>query len=419
MSQKIQRPKGTADVTPSEVHIWHYTEALLRETARRFGFQEIRFPTFEHTELFIRGVGDTTDVVQKEMYTFEDKGGRSITLRPEGTASVVRSYIENSLYAQGAPFKCYYIAPNFRYEKPQAGRLREHHQFGVECFGAQGFEADAEIISLAYSFLKQLGIDSVVRINSIGCPNCRPTYQKALKEYFEQYREELCDTCKERLEKNPLRILDCKSEICHKLALDAPHSVDYLCDDCHDHFEGLKRALTDMGIPFEVDTGIVRGLDYYTKTVFEFIGTGLGAQSTVCGGGRYDGLVSQLGGPETPGIGFGCGLERLIAVAQASGFVFPAAPAPDLFVVSADEEGSRMAQTLTFALRGQGFAAERDLCGRSVKAQMKHADRLGARFTMVLGASECESGQAVLKNMSTREQITVELAPAALCEHLK
>ena len=293
MKQKIQRPKGTADVSPGQVHIWHYTEALLRDTARVFGYRETRFPTIEHTELFVRGVGDTTDVVQKEMYTFQDKGDRSITLRPEGTASTVRSYLENGESQSGTPYKVYYIVPNFRYEKPQSGRLREHHQFGVECFGASDARADAEIISLAAYFMKRLRIRASLKINSIGCPECRPAFHHALKEYFSQYTSQLCETCLTRLDKNPMRILDCKSEICSEIAKNAPRSIDFLCPDCKEHFESLQANLTALSIPFTIDTGIVRGLDYYTKTVFEFVSADLG--STICGGGRYDGLIEQLG----------------------------------------------------------------------------------------------------------------------------
>ena len=300
MKQKIQRPKGTADVSPGQAHIWHYTEALLRDTARVFGYRETRFPTIEHTELFVRGVGDTTDVVQKEMYTFQDKGDRSITLRPEGTASTVRSYIENGESQNGTPYKVYYIVPNFRYEKPQAGRLREHHQFGVECFGASDARADAEIISLAAYFMERLQIRASLNINSIGCPDCRPAYHQALKEYFSHYTDRLCETCLTRFEKNPMRILDCKSEICGEIAKNAPRSIDFLCPDCQEHFASLQKNLTALSIPFIIDTGIVRGLDYYTKTVFEFISVDLA--STICAGGRYDGLIEQLGGrPDSGG----------------------------------------------------------------------------------------------------------------------
>ena len=419
MATKVQRPKGTADVIPGEVHLWHYVENMLKDTAHLFGFEEMRTPVFEHTEVFQRGVGETTDVVQKEMYTFLDKGERSITLKPEGTAGTVRSYLENGIHGKGAPFKCFYITPVFRYEKPQAGRLREHHQFGVECFGADSFSADSEIISLVYTFLRKLSVDSIVRINSIGCPKCRPNYNEKLKEYFRAHEEELCETCRERLEKNPMRIIDCKSPVCKKIAEDAPRSIDYLCEECHDHFEGVKQSLTDMGIPFEIDKNIVRGLDYYTKTVFEFIGTGLGSQSTVCGGGRYDGLVEQLGGPKTAGIGFGCGLERLIMTAKAAGHNFPEPFSVDVALVSADEEGARHCRKLAFQLRQVGVSCEIDLCNRGVKAQMKHADRIMAKHTIVIGSTELENGEANIKIMKTGENVPVKLDAESIAKVVK
>lgn len=419
MATKVQRPKGTADVIPGEVHLWHYVENMLKDTAHLFGFEEMRTPVFEHTEVFQRGVGETTDVVQKEMYTFLDKGDRSITLKPEGTAGTVRSYLENGIHGKGAPFKCFYITPVFRYEKPQAGRLREHHQFGVECFGADSFSADSEIISLVYTFLRKLSVDSIVRINSIGCPKCRPNYNEKLKEYFRAHEEELCETCRERLEKNPMRIIDCKSPVCKKIAEDAPRSIDYLCEECHDHFEGVKQSLEDMGIPFEIDKNIVRGLDYYTKTVFEFIGTGLGSQSTVCGGGRYDGLVEQLGGPKTAGIGFGCGLERLIMTAKAAGHQFPEPFSVDVALVSADEEGARHCRKLAFQLRQVGVSCEIDLCNRGVKAQMKHADRIMAKHTIVIGSTELENGEANIKIMKTGENVPVKLDAESIAKVVK
>jgi len=415
MAVKIQRPKGTADVVPSEIYKWHYVEKILRETANLFGYEEIRFPVFEHTELFIRGVGDTTDVVQKEMYTFEDKGGRSISLRPEGTASTVRAYLENSLYALGAPFKAYYLVPNFRYEKPQSGRLREHHQFGVECFGAQEPCTDAEVISLVDTFLKKLSVaDVTLKINSIGCPNCRPLYQAALREYFEKRRDELCDTCKDRLSKNPMRILDCKSPVCSEIASGAPKTIDFLCEECGAHFDAVKGYLSDIGIPFEVDPGIVRGLDYYTRTVFEFVSNAIGAKGTICGGGRYDGLIETLGGPKTPGMGFGCGIERLLMVMDASNAPFPERDVPDLFLCSIGDKGDRAAQKLCYELRVCGVKAERDLCGRSVKAQMKNADKLGARFVIVLGDDEIDGRRCVLRDMKTKEETEIPLSSESI-----
>jgi len=398
MSSTISAPRGTKDVLPAESPKWQYVENTLRNLAYSYGFHEIRFPTFEHTELFLRGVGGTTDVVQKEMYTFEDRGNRSITLRPEGTASVVRSFIEHSQFAQGLPLKFFYIAPNFRYEKPQAGRLREHHQFGIECFGSKNPAADASVICVAANFLQHFKINTQLKINSIGCPNCRPKFHEALKAYFAQHEDRLCETCHERLGKNPMRILDCKSPICQEIASGAPHSVDFLCDECRDHFNELQKLLTLAGIKFEVDTSIVRGLDYYTKTVFEFVTDSLGAQSTVCGGGRYDGLVTELGGPDTPACGFGSGLERLIIAAEASGFEFPEMRTPDLYIASADSEGYLKAFKLAHELRALGVSVETDLLDRSLKAQLKHASRIGAKFYAVLGANEIES--FTIKNMS-------------------
>jgi len=410
MAVKIQRPKGTQDVLPSGVHIWQYTEQLLRETGRLFGFEEIRFPSFEHTELFERGVGDTTDVVQKEMYTFIDKGGRSITLRPEGTASTVRAYIENGEASRGTPYKAYYIAPVFRYEKPQAGRLREHHQFGVELFGAPAPSADAEVIALARYYLERLHINVELHLNSIGCPKCRPEYNKALKEFLGERRDELCETCKDRLERNPLRVLDCKEEKCRAITDGAPRNIDHLCPECAEHFEKLRKILDTIGIKYVIDPKLVRGLDYYTRTVFEFISTDIGAQGTVLGGGRYDGLIAQLGGQATPAVGFGCGIERLISAAQASGMVFPEADKCAVYLISADAEGAGLCVSLAASLRAAGIRAETDLCDRGVRAQLKHADRIGARFTAVCGASEAETGIIKLKNMKTGETFEIPVS---------
>ncbi len=402
---KITAPRGTKDVLPSESYKWNYLESTLRKAAVDFGYKEIRFPTFEHTELFLRGVGDTTDVVQKEMYTFEDKGGRSITLRPEGTASVVRSYIENSIFAGGLPVKVYYIAPNFRYEKPQAGRLREHHQFGVEHFGTADASADAELIALAHVFLKRLGIKGVkLELNSIGCPQCKPAYHDALKGYFEGRKEELCGTCLERLDKNPLRILDCKSPVCGEIANGAPKCTDHLCPECKAHFDKVCACLDELGIEYKVNPRIVRGLDYYTRTVFEFTSDSLGAQATVCGGGRYDGLVSTLGGAETYGLGFGSGLERLLLVMEAQGIEIPEEDRTDVFICALGEKAQMAAFKLVHELRLLGIGAQRDTLFRSVKGQMKYANKLGARYTMVLGDDELEKGRAVLRNMDGGEE---------------
>ncbi len=413
--EKITAPRGTKDVLPEESYRWHYLEGKLRDVARRFGFSEIRFPTFEDINLFCRGVGDTTDVVQKEMYDFTDKGGRHIALRPEGTASVVRSVIENGLYAKGLPIKVYYIAPNFRYEKPQAGRLREHHQFGIECFGSYDAGADAEVIAVADTMLRELGIRDVsLHINSCGCPNCRPKYHAALKEYFESRKAELCPTCLDRLDRNPMRILDCKSPICKEIAADAPVIPDFWCDECVEHFETLKKHLDGCGISYVVDPHIVRGLDYYTNTVFEFIVDCIGAQSTICGGGRYNGLVETLGGPATAGLGFGSGLERLLLTMEAQGVEIPNPDTPDIFVAALGEAAQFASAKLTYELRGMGVAAERDTLNRSLKAQMKYADKIGARTSIVIGDDEIANGKAILKNMQNGEKTEVELNANAI-----
>ncbi|NLO48563.1 MAG: histidine--tRNA ligase [Clostridiales bacterium] len=417
---KYSAPRGTKDITPDEMHKWHHIEGVARKTAQDYGFREIRFPTFEHTELFVRGIGDTTDVVSKEMYTFLDKGNRSITLRPEGTASVVRSYIENSLYASGLPVKAYYITSIFRYEKPQAGRYREHHQFGVECFGAAGPEADSEIISLAREYLARLGINDVrLEINSIGCPECRPDYHSALRAHFKDRADKLCETCLDRLERNPSRILDCKSDICKALAKDAPSGLDFLCGDCGSHFTKVKEYLDAMNIDYVINPRIVRGLDYYTKTVFEFISNRLGAQDTVIGGGRYDGFVSALGGQPTPGLGFGSGIERMLLVMEAEQIEIPKPETASVFVASQNENADKTVQTLVYDLRKLGVFAERDITGRSLKAQMKYADKIGARYTIVIGEDELISNSIKVKDMATGEKHTGTLDAGAIKALLK
>ena len=402
--------KGTKDVLPKEVHKNQYIEATCLETAEKFGFKEIRTPVFEHTELFQRGVGDTTDVVQKEMYTFDDKGGRSITLRPEGTAGAVRSYLENGLCNEALPQKVCYLTSCYRYEKPQAGRLREFHQFGVECFGSQSPLADAEIIALAKSVFDSLGIEGLtLELNSIGCPKCRAEYQKALKEYFTQYKDRLCDTCKDRLERNPMRLLDCKSPEDKEIAKGAPVVLDYLCEECQEHFDRVQQYLKAQDIEFKINPNIVRGLDYYTKTVFEFISDSIGAQGTVCGGGRYDGLVKELGGQDTPSLGFGMGLERLMLLMEAQNAPFPEAERPDLFIVALGDKATLRALEITKDMRAEGFGTQLDLNQRSVRAQMKYADKLNAKFNVVIGDNEVETGIAALKNMDTGEQSEISL----------
>ncbi len=403
--------KGTLDTLPSESYKVQYVEAAMREIAENYGFYEMRTPVFEHTELFQRSVGETTDVVQKEMYTFNDKGGRSITLRPEGTAGAARAFLENGLFNEAMPQKIYYLTSCYRYEKPQAGRLREFHQFGVECFGAPTAAADAEIILLANEIFNYLGINGLsLEINSIGCPECRKKYQQALREYFTAHIDELCDTCKSRLEKNPMRILDCKSPADKEIAKGAPKILDYLCEDCSAHFELVKKYLTANNVEFTVNPAIVRGLDYYTRTVFEFVSNEIGAQGTVCGGGRYDGLIEEMGGKPTAACGFGLGIERLLLLMDAQKCEFPERKKCDIFIGSMGENENLKASQLATDLRNEGLAAQFDTVGRSLKAQMKYADKIGALYTMVIGTNELESGSAVLKNMTdgTTEEIELD-----------
>lgn len=397
----INIPKGTKDVLPSESFKWQFIENAAREIAAQFNIREIRTPVFEHTELFLRGVGETTDVVTKEMYTFEDKGGRSITLKPEGTAGAARMFIENGLANAPLPLKAFYITPCYRYERPQAGRLREFHQFGIEVFGTPAPEADAEVIFAASSFLKKLGIkDTRLEINSIGCKSCRAEYNKALKEYFRPHLGEMCATCNERFEKNPLRMIDCKEERCKKITANAPKILDYLCPDCRAHFEKVKSLLDGLGVEYTVNPDIVRGLDYYTRTVFEFVSTSIGAQGTVCGGGRYDGLISELGGGNVPAIGFAAGLERLVLLMENTSVPFPEAPVPEIYIAGMDDASRAKAFELVNGLRTQGIAAEGDLMARSVKAQLKYADKLGAKYVVVIGGTELETGVCNIKKMS-------------------
>ena len=403
--------KGTRDVLPKEVHKNQYIEATVLDTAEKYGFKEIRTPVFEHTELFQRGVGDTTDVVQKEMYSFDDKGGRNITLRPEGTAGAARSFLENGLCNEALPQKVCYLTSCYRYEKPQAGRLREFHQFGVECFGTASPLADAEIISLAKSVFDTLGVQDIsLEINSIGCPSCRAEYHKALKEYFSSRKEELCDTCRDRLERNPMRILDCKSPVCSEIAKDAPVVLDYLCEECKTHFDEVKKYLDAEHIEYKINPRIVRGLDYYTKTVFEFISNSIGAQGTVCGGGRYDGLIEELGGAHTPSLGFGMGLERLMLLMETQGCDFPKAEKPDLFIVALGDKATLKAVEIAKDMRAEGFSCLYDLNKRSLRAQMKYADKLSSKFTIVIGDNEVEAGIAKLKNMESGEETEIALA---------
>lgn len=409
MAIKITRPQGTEDITPKQIYKWHTVERMARETAESFGFHEMRIPTFESTDLFLRSVGETTDVVQKEMYTVKAKE-TEFTLRPEGTAGSIRSMLQNGLLNDALPQKIFYILSCFRHERPQAGRLREFHQFGVEMAGSAGPASDAEIIALAKAILDRAGLKNIaLNINSIGCPTCRAEYHKALRAYFQPHRDELCETCQTRLEKNPMRILDCKSEICSGIAKDAPIILDYLCDECRTHFEKLQEYLKAQNIEYTINPKIVRGLDYYTKTVFEFITTDIGAQGTVCGGGRYDGLIEQMGGKPTPAMGFAMGLERLILTMESQGCEFQPPHQCDLYIAPMDEVAIPTAMQIASSLRTSGYQVEYDLMQRKLKAQMKYADKIGATFVLVLGENELQSQQANLKNMKTKEQFPVSL----------
>ena len=406
-----QAPKGTKDVLPEDSYRWQYVESRMRRAAGKAGYREVRTPVFEHTELFQRGVGDTTDIVQKEMYTFTDKGDRSITLRPEGTAGVVRAFLESGLYAGALPQKMYYLsAPVFRYEAPQSGRLREHHQFGMECFGAQEATVDAELILLAYNLFRELGVSNLtVHINSIGCPKCRPQYHAALKTFLGERVDGMCETCKGRFERNPMRMLDCKEKRCQELVKDAPASIDMLCEECAAHFEQLKACLDASGIPYQVDTRVVRGLDYYTKTVFELITTTRDGNLTVCGGGRYDNLVEELGGPAMPAAGFGMGIERVLMLLDAEGIEIPKPEQYDVFVTYMGQ-GKLLAFQLVQALRNAGVRADMDHCARSLKAQFKFANKTGARLCITLGDDEVASGRATIKDMSRHTEQEAALA---------
>lgn len=410
MALITKKIKGTEDVLPKESYRWQFVEDVMRKESQVYGFKEIRTPVFEHTELFQRGVGQTTDVVQKEMYTFDTKGGESVTLRPEGTAGAARAVLEHSLENEGLPIKASYFVSCYRYEKPQAGRLREFHQFGVEEYGTQSPIADAEIICVAKSIFDRLGIKQLrLELNSIGCPTCRSEYHKALKEYFGAYKDELCETCNSRLEKNPMRILDCKSPVCSKIAEGAPKITDYLCDECREHFEQVKKYLDAAGVEYVVNPTIVRGLDYYTKTVFEFVTDFIGAQGTVCGGGRYDGLIEELGGKHLPSLGFAMGIERLLMLMDKQGIEIPKPSSCDLYVATMGDKAKEKAFSLIKSVRDCGLIAETDVVGRGLRPQMKYADKIGAKFSLVLGDNEIEQNSAEVKNMSTGEKTTLAL----------
>lgn len=405
----ISIAKGTKDILPEDIYKWQHVEAVWRRSCEKYGFTEFRTPIFEHTELFSRGIGDTSDVVQKEMYTFEI-AGRSLTLKPEGTSPVVRSFIENKLYAQKLPAKYYYNTPCFRYEKMQKGRQREFHQFGVELFGSDSMLADAEVINLAMDYFGALGINGLkLHINSIGCPKCRAEYKKALQDFLRPSLDKLCDSCKDRFDKNPMRILDCKSPECQSYIKGAPKMLDYLCEDCRKAFGELKSALDATATEYEVDPGIVRGLDYYTKTAFEIVSDDLGAQSTVCGGGRYDHLVEEIGGPPVSGVGFGLGIERLLLILEANGIDIPRPKPCDVFIACIGDRAQKEGFKLIRELRAKDCRAMSDVCGRGLKAQLKYADRLGADHAVIIGDDELERGVATLRDMKNSAQEEIEL----------
>lgn len=404
----MKAPKGTKDVLPKDSYKWQYIEKKWDQICSEYGFKEMRTPTFESTELFNRGVGDTTDIVQKEMYTFEDMGHRSITLKPEGTSPAVRAFIESNQYAETQPTKYYYDTSCFRYEKPQAGRLREFHQFGIENFGTSSMLADAEVIALASEFLKRMNVPDVeLHISSVGCRHCRPVYREKLQEYLRPRYDELCDTCKTRFDKNPMRILDCKSEVCWDIAKGAPMMLDYLCDDCKAALEELMKYLDAMGIEYKIDPTIVRGLDYYTKTAFEFITNKIGAQGTVCGGGRYDHLIEEVGGPDMPGVGFGLGKERLLMLMESCDNDFGGEQTPEIFVAWIGDENLPYSLALLNELRQKGVKAVLDTKARNLKGQLKYANKLGALYSVVIGEDEVKTGELTLKDMKEGNQVKV------------
>ena len=405
-------PRGTRDILPKEVYKWHYVEKKFREICALYGYEEMRTPIFEHTEVFTRSVGDTTDIVQKEMYTFTDKGDRQISLKPEGTAGTIRSFIENKLYADTQPTKLFYITPCFRYERPQAGRQRQFHQFGIEALGSDEPSIDAEVISLAVQFFNELGLkDLSVNINSVGCPHCREEYNKTLKSYLDAKSDVLCETCLERKDKNPMRVIDCKNPTCKKNIKDIPFMIDHLCDDCKNHFDKLQEYLREMDIKFVVDKTIVRGLDYYRKTAFEIISNDIGSQSTVCGGGRYDGLVEQLGGPKgISGIGFGLGAERLLLTLENNNIEIKNPKATDIYIATIGDAAKTKSFSLIKSLRDNHISADIDHLGKSLKAQFKYSDKINAKYTIVIGDDELANDAATLKNMQTSEQTTVKLS---------
>ena len=415
----IQKPKGTKDILPSESYKWQYIEKLAKDIFENSGLQEIRVPVFENTELFLRGVGETTDVVQKEMYTFEDKGGRSITLRPEGTAGAVRAYIENGMASLPSPIKLWYAMSIYRYENVQKGRQREFHQIGVEVLGSGAYQADVEVILLGQKFFEALKIPNIkLMLNSIGCPTCRAKYQEALRDFIRPNLDKYCETCKNRFDKNPMRILDCKEDACKKMNQGAPVILDYLCPECKEHFENVKKLLTELGVDYEIDSSIVRGLDYYTKTVFEFVSQDEGY--TVLGGGRYDGLVKELGGQDTPAVGFATGVERILEIYEKYNKENVVQPRKmDLYLATMGDKAELEATQLALALREKGLFVEVDVAGRSLKAQFKYADKKEAKYVLIMGEDEVSNKTAKLKNMQTSEEMEVALNPEEIYQKIQ
>lgn len=407
----IQRPKGTQDLLPGVIERWQYLEEQIRKICKEYGYEEIRTPMFEATELFQRGVGETTDIVNKEMYTFLDKGDRSMTLRPEGTASVCRAYVENKLYGGPQPVKLYYIGPMFRYERPQSGRFRQFHQFGVEVLGADKPIVDAEVITLVWDLYTRLGLKGLeVHVNSVGCPTCRAEHKSKLQEFLAPRREHLCKDCQERYEKNPMRILDCKNPTCREITQGAPTTLDMLCEDCGQHFKELQELLSAAKVVYKVDPRLVRGLDYYRKTAFEVLVEDIGAQSAICGGGRYDGLVQEVGGPQTPGIGFAMGMERVLAALNLSEEAQEVESKVYLMLVALGEKAQKEGFAIVSQLRKKGIIANVDLLGRSLKAQLKTADRTKAKYAAILGDEELEKGIVLLRDLTIGEQEEIALS---------
>ncbi len=404
------RPRGTNDILPGETEKWQYIEKVFHDVCRRYGYKELRTPVFEHTELFERGVGDTTDIVEKEMYTFNDRGGRSVTLRPEGTASTARAYLEGKLFAIPQPVKMYYIGPMFRYDRPQAGRYRQFHQVGAEAFGAESPAIDVEVIALIMDYFRELGlVELELMLNSVGCPKCRKILRDRLQDYFRDHLGSLCADCRNRFDRNPLRILDCKETKCGEISVHAPTLFDSLCERCADHFKIVRDGLDALGIRYTLNPSLVRGLDYYTNTAFEVVVHGIGAQSSIGGGGRYDGLVELIGKRDIPGIGFAIGVERVLLIMEKQGIEFPADRGPDVYVATIGDETETFAIKLANDLRRAGLSAEKDVMGRSLRAQMKYASKKDVRYTIIVGDEELSRGQVIVRCMATGKQEDVRV----------